>query len=415
MNILLITYYFDQNKDVGAQRWIKNLKYLEKKKNKITVFTFKKSEETTNIKILVNNRIEPNYIYKKLFKKNVPKDILTRKKNHLIDKLLIFIRSNLFIPDSRVLFYFSSIKILKNHLKNNSYDIVISSGPPHSMHLIARKISSKFKIPWVADFRDPWTKIEYFKKLPISKISKYIHEILEKKIIKDCDCLITVSDYWGNHFKKIGANRVKVINNGYDKEDFKYFKSEPNNVSIAHFGTFPESRNNKTLLSVLDLIFNDKLLRKKMKVSFYGYTYENFKSDLNIFQYKSRVSLYSHLDYDEAIEKMQNYRYLLVSLSRSEMSKGRIPLKIYDYMASKRKIIAIGEKGTDLENIINNYKLGIYIYYGKETVLFNYIKKDMETVNKPNISKSYNNFSKEYQVEKLNNILIDISNKKNIH
>ena len=195
MKFLLIAYYFGNTTDVGAQRWNKNIKYIQQLGWEPVVFSIKQQKKVENqFEIINNEQIEPNTLYKSLFNKKVPSDILTNAKTGFWDKLLVFIRSNFFIPDSRVLSVFSSKRMLRKRLRKNDIDLIISTGPPHSMHLIAKTMSEKFNIPWIADFRDPWTGIEYFEKLPLLSFARKAHQRLEQKVLRSCDQLITVSD-----------------------------------------------------------------------------------------------------------------------------------------------------------------------------------------------------------------------------
>ena len=156
MKFLLIAYYFGNSTDVGAQRWNKNIKYIQKLGWEPVVYSFTQQNQIENqFEVIINNQIEPNRLYKFLFSKKVPSDILTSTNKKCWNKLLVFIRSNFFIPDSRVLSIFSATRTLRKRLKNNYIHIIISTGPPHIMHLIAKTISEEFNIPWIADFRDP--------------------------------------------------------------------------------------------------------------------------------------------------------------------------------------------------------------------------------------------------------------------
>ena len=168
MKFLLITYYFGDDSDVGAQRWNKNLKYIQDLDWEPVVFTFNEEKEAKSpFEVIYKPQLEPNKLYQSLFNKKVPSDILTNKKSSVWTKFLVFIRANFFIPDSRVLYTLASKQSLRKRLKEKDIDLIISTGPPHSMHLLARQMNSEFNIPWIADFRDPWTGIEYFKQLPL--------------------------------------------------------------------------------------------------------------------------------------------------------------------------------------------------------------------------------------------------------
>lgn len=407
MKFLLIAYYFGNTTDVGAQRWNKNIKYIQQLGWEPVVFTFKQQKEAENqFEIISNERIEPNTLYKSLFNKKVPSDILTSTKTSFWNKLLVFIRSNFFIPDSRVLSTFSSKRMLRKRLRKDDIDVIISTGPPHSMHLIAKTMSEEFNIPWIADFRDPWTGIEYFEKLPLLPFARRAHQKLERKILSSCDQLITVSDSWAKHLKELGAKEVEVIHNGYDAEDFNSDLPEPKRISMAHFGTYPQSRNHIKLWEALNELCEDDAFKNALDLHFYGFIYEGFESELKPYLFKDRLEVFAPIPHKEATKKMSEYRFLFLSLSDTSLSEGRIPLKFFEYLATGRKIIASGKKDTDLSKLIKKLNCGYYINYGEEYKLKDILKLEFDHVNESKIDchEARQIFSKEQQAQQYVNL-----------
>jgi len=403
MKFLLITYYFGDDSDVGAQRWNKNLKYIQDLTWEPVVFTFKEEIESKHsFEVICKPQLEPNKLYQSLFKKKVPSDILTNKKSSLWTKFLVFIRANFFIPDSRVLYTLASKRSLRKRLKEKDIDLIVSTGPPHSMHLIAKQMSSEFNIPWIADFRDPWTGIEYFKQLPLLPFAKRMHQNLERKILKSCNSLITVSDSWAKHLQELGAKNTSVIHNGFDAEDFSIECSNPKRMSIAHFGTYPKSRNHAQLWEVFNDLCQDENFKNTLDLHFYGFTYDDFQAELAPYDFNSQVKQFTPIPHQEATQKMSEYRFLFLSLSDTELSEGRIPLKFYEYLATGRKIIAIGKKDTDLSKMMKELQCGYYINYGEEDQLKKLLND--EFLNPEASSAEINNkridFSKKEQAKK---------------
>lgn len=416
MKFLLIAYYFGNSTDVGAQRWNKNIKYIQELGWEPVVYSFTQQNQIENqFEIIINNQIEPNRLYKFLFNKKVPSDILTSTKKKFWNKLLVFIRSNFFIPDSRVLSIFSSKRTLRKRLKKNDIDIIISTGPPHSMHLIAKTMSEEFNIPWITDFRDPWTGIEYFEKLPLLPFARRVHQKLEQKILTSCNQVITVSDSWATHFKELGANKVSVIHNGFDHEDFLSNSSEPKQLSIAHFGTYPKSRNHIRLWNILDELCKDDAFKNALSIHFYGFIYEDFKNELKDYSFFNRIEVIDPLPHKEATKKMSEYRFLFLSLSKTSLSEGRIPLKFFEYLATGRKIIATGKKDTDLSKLINKLNCGYYINYGEESKLKKILKTEFTNPNTPSHTKNneFIEFSKKNQAKKYVQLFNKVNNLKN--
>ena len=192
--ILIISYYWPPKRGVGVQRWLKLSKYLTRDNHELIIYTPEymgtnlKEQTLENMQVLKTSIFEPQKILRSLFRFKYSADVLVKNKNSIIDKILIFLRANLFVPDSRFLWIEKSVKYLDDFIKNNPIDVVISTGPPHSMHLIAQKIKSLHNIKWLADFRDPWTDIEYFDKLPLLSFVKKKHIQLENllKLLGKC-------------------------------------------------------------------------------------------------------------------------------------------------------------------------------------------------------------------------------------
>ena len=185
------------------------------------------------------------------------------------------IRANWFVPDPRCWWIKPSVRYLSKLIENGErFDAVISTGPPHSMHLIAKEIHKKFNIPWLADFRDPWTKIFYFKHLGLSAKSLRKHKELERSVLTEADLATVVSSQMEKEFSEgeyiAFKDKVKTIPNGYDPDDFEPV-SEAGGADgkfvVAHTGLMPESANPDKLWKVLgDLIKSDPDFKEKLMV-----------------------------------------------------------------------------------------------------------------------------------------------------
>src|SRR5699024_1250641 len=163
---------------------------------------------------------EPNQLIGRILKKqmkNMSSGIIDEPRNQSwFQKVLLFIRGNFFIPDARVLWVKPSVKFLSHYLSQSKIDTVITTGPPHSMHLIGLKLKEKLNIKWIADFRDPWTDIHYQAKLPLTKKSTWKHQKLEENVLQIADVIITTSFKTGEDFKKRTQKPVEVITNGFE-------------------------------------------------------------------------------------------------------------------------------------------------------------------------------------------------------
>ena len=269
--VLIITYYWPPSGGAGVQRWLKFVKYLAKKEFDITIYTpsnpdFETKDELllkeipSSVKIITKPIIEPFSIYRKFTKESaasVQGGSLSSDNINWKKKLAIWIRGNFFIPDARFLWINPSVKFLSKELKSNNYDSIITTGPPHSMHLIGLKLKRKFpSIKWIADFRDPWTNIDFYKDLKLTKIADYKHKKLEKKVLERADEVITVGETLKNELINLGAKKCTIITNGFDYDDLSNSapKEDHEKFIISHIGTLGWSRNPSNLWDSLEEI-----------------------------------------------------------------------------------------------------------------------------------------------------------------
>ena len=278
MKVLVITYYWPPAGGSGVQRWLKFVKYLQSFDIEPIVYTvddvnYPKEDETLtneipkNIHVLKQPIWEPTDV---LFwkKKNQQKKDISNSTNN---GFLSFIRGNFFIPDPKIFWVKPSVKFLNSYLKNNKVDVVISTGPPHSMHLIAEKITKKNKIKWIADFRDPWSDLYYNNEFRQLDFAKKKNLNLEKSVLKNADCILTVSNALKKEFNK-KAKRVEVITNGFDDEVL----SDKNRrldkkFTISYIGLLPKQSNPKLLFKVLQKIcLENSDFKNDLKLHFIG-------------------------------------------------------------------------------------------------------------------------------------------------
>ena len=242
MKALIITYYWPPAGGSGVQRWLKFVKYLQDFGVEPVVYTVANPKYPVLDETLVNE--VPKNI--EILKQSIldPTDLLfwKRKNKHktAISSLnkggfFSFIRGNFFIPDPKIVWVHKSVKYLHKYLQSNKVDVIISTGPPHSMHLIAQKLHQKNSIKWIADFRDPWTDLYYNANFKQTFFAKKRNKKLENLVLTNADCVLTVSNTLKKEFFKT-AQQVEVITNGYDDEAAVDFKMDTK-FTLSHIGS----------------------------------------------------------------------------------------------------------------------------------------------------------------------------------
>lgn len=382
--VLIITYYWPPTGGAGVQRWLKFTKYFQQFGWEPVIYTpsnpdFPINDSTllkdvpANITILKTAITEPYDIYRKIMgkKKNetVNQGFLSEgNENGFLQSLMIWIRGNFFIPDARKFWIKPSISFLSDYISKNKIDAVISTGPPHSMHLIALGVKQKHNLPWIADFRDPWTQIDFYDQLKLSSWADAKHKRLEKLVLQSANKVVTVSNTWAKDLEKLGTREVDVITNGYDEDDFKKSENDLEKPTMLdgflfhHIGALNKDRNPHVFWQVLgDLCKENPKLKQDLKLKFTG------KTDIAVFESLEKQGLTSNAEkteyvpHSEVTRLIQQSPILLLPLNDTPNVKGIVPGKLFEYLAAKRPIFAIGDTNGDSSQIITETNTGTMI------------------------------------------------------
>lgn len=381
--ILIITYYWPPSGGGGVMRWLKMSKYLPEFGWQPVVYTPSNPDSSVYDESLVNEIHpdiieiktpiwEPYQIYRKLTGKKKNETfkagyISEASTGNWKNRLSVFIRGNFLIPDPRRFWIKPSVKYLTKYLKENPVDAMVSTGPPHSMHLIALGLKKKINIPWIADFRDPWTDIDFYHKLRLTRWADRKHRRLEQKVLQKADHVVTVSPSWQKDFEKISNRQVDLVHNGYDSEDF-YFQEDDfisqQEFFLSHFGAFNKDRNPSTLWAVLAEISSENpQFKKALRIQLIGQTDESIIEEIKQKGLTENLVLYDYLPHRQGIDLLRRSQILLLPINDAPNLKGILPGKMYEYLALKRPVLAIGPTGADYAQILAETKSGVSHHY----------------------------------------------------
>ena len=374
--VLIITYYWPPSGGAGVQRWLKFTKYLRNFGWEPVIYSPSNPDYPvldTTLAIDIPEGIEqisypiwePYQFYKKFTGKKksdkVHAGLLTHKKSSgWMEQLAVWIRGNLFIPDARKFWIKPSINFLRNYLVDNKVDAIVSTGPPHSMHLIALGLKKKLKVPWLADFRDPWTDIDFYKDLRISAFADRKHKKLELQTIKGCDSMVVVSSEMKENYEKMGGQNVHLITNGFDPDDMPSAKVEPDTkFSIAHVGSLPPNRNPKVLWEALSgLCIELPNFRDDLEIKLAGNIDQSVLDDLERLGLTSQLNRIEYVPHDQVGILLKQSAVLLLAINNSPNAKGILTGKFFEYLAASRPILAVGPADGDLAQILNDSGAG---------------------------------------------------------
>ncbi len=394
--LLIISYYWPPAGGAGVQRPLKFAHYLPDFGWQPIIFTAKDAhypmedqslvaQVPKDLEVLNCPIWEPYNAYRKLlgYKKEEKVQagfIEEEKKNSKLQSLAVWVRGNLFIPDARKFWVGPAVKSLLRYLEEQPVDAIFSTGPPHTVHLIAKAIKLKTGIPWVADFRDPWTNIDFYNQLKLSKRADAKHHQLEKQVLQTADAVTTVSWTWAEELAEIRGSKVEVVTNGFDDADFGFNRTAlDQRFSIAHIGTVTKDRNPKALWTVLaKLCQENKQFNEQLQIRFVG------KTDYSIFASIEQAGLSRHLQkidhmpYTEAIRVAAQSQLLLLLVNDAPNSQGRIPIKVYEYLPCQRPVLGIGHSKGDAAKIISEMKAGEVFDFEQEEEIKHFLQRSFK-------------------------------------
>ncbi|MPS65607.1 MAG: glycosyl transferase family 1 [Chryseobacterium sp.] len=446
--ILIITYYWPPAGGPGVQRWLKFAKYLPDFGWKPIIYTPENpsyplldesllKDVPENIEIVKTRIWEPYQLAEKLNKSNKKfkaGQFDVGKNQSWKSKLSIWVRGNFFIPDARVFWVKPSVQFLEKYLKENKIDVVATSGPPHSLHLIGLNLKKKLPhLKWIADFRDPWTEISYYKHLKLTKSSDQKHRQLENQVFKNANITLATSYTDAENFRKNGANAV-CITNGFDvelnvkslhrKDAQSSIESSTvqqlNNLTssqltgttqftLSYIGVLEQLRNPENLWKALDdLVAANSDFAKNFSLKFVGRIDDKILQEIENSNLKNHILNLGYLSHDNAIHEMQSSDILLITNFPNESSRGIIPGKIFEYLATGKQIISFGPDDADVSTILNETKAGKHFSYDDSESIKSFILEKFDLWKSGNLAENTQNieqFSRKNLTKKLAEIL----------
>lgn len=431
--VLVITYYWPPSGGAGVQRWLKFVKYLRSYGWEAVVYTPENPEAPSadnslikdipeGIEVIKTKIKEPYKAYKSFIGKKdqaINAGFLSEtKKPKLSENISIWIRGNFFIPDARRFWIKPSIKYLKGYLENNPVDAIVSTGPPHSMHMIALGIKKKMSLPWLADFRDPWTNIDFYKQLKLSSRADRLHHKKEKEVIKNADMIVTVNWNMAREFEEMGAKETAVVTNGFDDEDFQHLDIALSpEFSVVHLGAMNKDRNSETFWNALsELCEETENFRNDLKIILIGKNDHKVVEDIEKYELSSCTQYISYLPHDEAIRKAAQAQVLLLPLNNTPNAAGITTGKLFEYLALKRPILCIGPENGDCARILDDTNAGKVASFDDKNKMKNILKNYYEKYKKKELlteSKNLHKYSRKTLTRDIAELLNTISESKN--
>ena len=372
--VLIISYYWPPSGGIGVLRNLKFVKYLRNFGWEPLVFAPENADypylDEGNLKdipdqvqVIKYPIREPFRLFKILTqRKNTPINniVHVKDKQTWFDNLAIWIRGNFFIPDARALWIKPAVSYLVKYLRENPVDAILTDGPPHTNTVIGTKVAKLTGIPYLADFQDPWTQVDYYKLFKIGKRADRLHKKLEQETFQTA-CKITIaSPTWKKDLMAIGAKEVEVIYYGFDEEDFTPLTAIPDAFfTFTHAGLLGTDRSPDNFLQAFaDLNQEVPGFKTHARIQLIGQTDHTVIERIQNLGLQEQLIQMGTLPRSQTLQALVNSWVLLLPLNKADNVGGRIPGKFYEYMRTNRPVISLGPSGTDVEQIMQQYSLG---------------------------------------------------------
>ncbi|MBQ9660771.1 MAG: glycosyltransferase [Bacteroidales bacterium] len=358
--LLIITYYWPPTGGSGVQRWVKFSKYLPQSGWQPVVYTPENPEQLARDESLLSDipacaeviktRItEPYEIYRRLTGGKAGQEInpVNAQKKSWKQRLSLWIRGNCFIPDPRIGWVRPSVRYLKKYLREHPVDAVVTTGPPQSVHLIGRGLKRALGVHWIADFRDPWTEMFYYKHLGLTAAADRRHRRLEQSVLDEADTVISVSPPVAADFQARTHTPVVLITNGFDEDDFGHSEldPEPRTFKLVHTGLFAADGNPLNLWDALAKRCGaDPAFRERLQIRLVGKVDAAVTDAIRARGLGAHLVELGYLPHDETVREQRAADILLLPLRREPEYTKVLPGKIFEYLAARRPVLGIGQE-----------------------------------------------------------------------
>lgn len=403
--VLILTYYWPPSGGAGVQRWLKFVKYLRSFGYEPVVYTALNGEYPVldesffkdipeGITVIKQPIWEPYQLYKKVIGQKKDQRVVSGflqedGKKSLGHRLSLWLRGNVFIPDARRFWIRPSIKYLNQWLKENKVDLIVSTGPPHSMHMIGLGLKKKTGIPWLADFRDPWVNIDFAGDLSMSNWAKNQNIKLERLVLQNADQVVVVSELMAEEFRSKTKRPVDVITNGYDPDDFEI----PDNLlrhdhffSIVHTGSLNDRRNHPELWESISRLRNDIPEFKELcRIRLIGKNDISVRRSIEINGLEDCTEWVDYMPHATIISEQKSASVLLLSINNYGAEengffspKATLTGKLFEYLAAQRPILMIGPEDGQAADVLSSNPIHRIVGFGQTESMYQALKSMFE-------------------------------------
>lgn len=389
--VLLIAYYVPPAGGPATQRILQFIEHLPATGWDVDVLTVRegaypnrdpslRAAVPESVSIHRTPSFDPIALYARLKgggQDDIPAGSLGEGEPSFLETAARWIRANLFIPDARIGWWPFAVWRGRRLLEDGRFDAIVSSGAPHSVHLIGRSLHRATGMPWIADLHDPWTDISYYDEFPHTRWAERLDAHFERSVLSEASTVTTVSPSWAELFAGKASNRYAVVENGFDADAFESVRpalADP--FVLAHVGKLYASRSPTALWRALAQLRAEGRI-PELRVRLTGSVDPAVRRSIERHGLSSIVEVDGFVPHEEALRRMARSTLLLLVIERFAQAKGMITSKLYEYLASGRPVLGVGPPGGDADALLQEHEAGEVVDWDdvnrmKEVVLAHY-------------------------------------------
>ncbi|CAM3314318.1 glycosyltransferase [Rhodothermus bifroesti] len=389
--VLLVTYYFPPAGGAAVQRFLKFTRYLPEQGWQPVVLTVAPEsaaypaldpalveEIPPNVPVVRTRSWDPYAAYARMMGRSKAETVsvgFAGSPHHSWkERLARWIRANLFLPDARVGWVPFALRAAVRVLEQYPVEAVVTTGPPHSAHLIGYGLRRRYRLPWIADLRDPWTGIDYYDMLPMTRLARWLDARIEQTVLAKAEARTVVTPAMQRMFARRGLSTL-LIPNGYDPADFADLQPQPDGrFWITYVGSMNPTRNPEALWQALRQLPELTALRVRL----IGTIDQSVQQAIARHHLEDRVEVWPFVSHRQALKSLLESALLLLVVNRVAGNEGITTSKLYEYIGAGRPVLGIGPVQGDAAALLEETKAGKMFDYEDVAGLCAYLRQHYE-------------------------------------